>query len=308
MNRMTIKLSEMLTCLKRDKWLYVMLIPMIACIIAFNYMPASGLQIAFKDFSLFKGIEKSPWCGWENFRDLFAHPNFLRALRNTFRLGLTNLLIGFPFPIIIALLLKEVKNKYFGKLAQTVMVFPYFISAVVVAGLITTILSPSTGIVNVLIRKLGGEAVYFLSKPQYFTGIYVIMNIWKNAGFQSILYTAALTGISEDLYEAAKLDGAGRWAQFRYVTWPGIMPTVITLLIINVGQIINVGYETILLLYQPATYEAADVISTMVYREGLLNANYGLATAAGLFNTVVALIMVVGANKISSKLSETSLW
>ena len=267
-----------------------------------------GLQVAFKDYNIFKGMSGSPWVGFENFKTIFGNPYFFRILRNTLLISTYSLIFSFPVPIILALLLNEVRIRKFKSLVQTCTYLPYFISTVVVAGMVTSFLAPSTGMVNLILAKLGFEKIYFLSKPEYFRTIFITQGIWQNAGYSSIVYIAALGGIDMELYDAAMVDGCGRWKQTLHVTLPGLLPTIVTLFIISVGNILNVGYEKIILLYQPATYETADVISTYVYRLGVEQANYGVSTAMGLFNSVVGFVFVYAANKISNKINGMGLW
>lgn len=293
-----------------QEWrLYLLLIPFLAWYAIFMYKPMYGLQIAFKDFSLFKGIEGSAWVGLEHFKQFFNGPYFGRTLKNTLLLSLYQLIFAFPAPIVLALLLNEVRNRLFQKFVQTFTYLPHFISIVVVAGIVTNFLAPSTGIVNSILQLLGGEKLYFLTKPEYFRTIYIIsMDIWKEMGFGAIVYIAALAGVNPALYEAAKIDGANRFQIIWNVTLPSIIPTIAIMLILKIGQLMEVGYEAIILLYQPATYETADVISTYVYRSGLQEGQYDLATAAGLFNATVSLLLVITANRLSKKLTETGLW
>ncbi|WP_312880478.1 ABC transporter permease [Paenibacillus phytorum] len=293
-----------------QEWrLYLLLIPFLAWYVLFMYKPMYGLQIAFKDFSLFKGIEGSAWVGLEHFKQFFNGPYFGRTLKNTLLLSVYQLIFAFPAPIVLALLLNEVRNRLFQKFVQTFTYLPHFISIVVVAGIVTNFLAPSTGIVNSILQLLGGEKLYFLTKPEYFRTIYIIsMDIWKEMGFGAIVYIAALAGVNPALYEAAKIDGAGRFQIIWNVTLPSIIPTIAIMLILKIGQLMEVGYEAIILLYQPATYETADVISTYVYRSGLQEGQYDLATAAGLFNASVSLLLVIMANRLSKKLTDTGLW
>ncbi|MCT4685796.1 ABC transporter permease [Vallitalea sp.] len=296
------------TNLLRYWQLYIMLIPFVLFYIIFLYKPLYGIQIAFKDYSIFKGIEASPWVGFKHFSTFFNSPYFMRTLVNTFLINLYGLVFGFPLPIILALLLNEVKNKYFKNSVQTAIYLPHFISTVVVAGIVTNFLAPTNGIVNIILEKLGGEKIYFLTKPEYFRTIFTSMNIWKEAGFGTIVYLSALAGIDQNLYEAAKIDGANRWKQTLHVTMPSLVPTIVILLILKMGSILKVGYEAIILLYQPVTYKTADVISTYVYRSGIADCQYDFATAVGIFNSVVSLILVWTANRLSKRMSETSLW
>ncbi|WP_339288945.1 ABC transporter permease subunit [Paenibacillus sp. FSL E2-0201] len=306
---MLLNFKEIKTNLIRDRYLYLLLIPFLAWYIIFAYKPMYGLQIAFKDFSVYKGIEASPWVGFEHFETFFKSPYFWRLLKNTVLLSLYQLLFAFPVPIILALLFNELKNGVFKATVQTFTYLPHFISVVVVAGIVTNFLAPSNGIVNILIEMMGGEKQYFLTNPDYFRTIFIgSMDIWKEAGFGTIIYIAALSGVNPALYEAAVIDGANKWKQMWHITLPAIIPTISIMLVMKVGSMLEVGYEAIILLYQPATYETADVINTYVYRSGLQDARYDLATAVGLFNAVVGFILVVFANKMSKKLTETGLW
>ncbi len=291
-----------------DRQLYIMLIPFLLFYALFVYKPMWGLQVAFKDYNIFKGMSGSDWVGFKNFQTVFGNPYFFRILKNTLLISFYSLVFSFPMPIILALLLNEVRNKKFKGIVQTFTYLPYFISAVVVCGMVTSFLSPSTGIVNIILDKLGFDKVYFLSKPQYFRTIFILQGIWQNTGYSSIVYIAALGGIDMELYDAAKVDGCGRWKQMLHVTLPGLLPTIVTLFIINVGNVLNVNYEKIILLYQPATYETADVINSYVYRLGIEQSNYGVSTAMGLFNSAVGFVLVYVANKMSNKINGTGLW
>ena len=270
--------------------------------------PMYGMVIAFKDYSLFRGISGSEWVGLKNFKDFLTSPEFYVTLKNTLMLNVYSLLLEFPFAILLALMLNEVKNKYFKTIVQTASFIPYFIAIVVATGITINILSPSTGVVNVFLEKLGFERVYFLAKPEFFRGIFTGLNMWKTAGFNAVIYLAALTAVDEQLYEAAKIDGANKFQQLRHITIPAIIPTIVVMLVLKVGSMLNVAFETVLLLYQPATYETADVISTYVYRTGMLMQDFGLATAVGLFNAVVGFILVYSANRWSKKVTQSSLW
>lgn len=293
--------------LRSNAALYVMLIPLLVYLLLFVYKPMWGLQIAFKDYSLFGGLSDSAWVGFDNFKTFLTGPYFGRLLKNTILIGFYGLLFGFPAPIILAILLNEVRNLTYKKTVQTMFYLPYFVSTVVVAGIITNLLAPS-GLVNVVLQKMGFESVYFMSDPKYFRSIYTIMGIWQNCGYTAVIYMAALAGIDMEQYEASRIDGAGKWKQIWHITLPGIMPTVVVMLIMSCGSLINVGAETIILLYQPSTYETADVISSYVFRIGMTEGDYGMATAVGLFNSVVGLIFVALANTISKRVSEYSLW
>lgn len=300
------------TNLKTDiikNWrLLVLLLPGLIWYLMFCYRPMVGLRMAFYDYNIFRGFEGSTFVGLDNFRTYMTGPDFLRTLKNTLVIAIYQMCICFPVPIILAIAITEMKNKVISKTVQTASFLPYFISTVVVCGMVVNFLSPSTGIINKIIEKFGGESKYFMVYPQYFRMIYTLMTLWQTAGFNSIVYIAALMGIDPQLYEAAIVDGAGRWRRIWNITIPGILPTVVTMFIMNVGKMVKVGYEAILLLYQPSTYPTADVISTYSFRMGIQNGDYGIATAAGLFEAVIALILVVIANKVSKRLTETALW
>lgn len=292
----------------RDRYLYVIFAPVLLFFILFHYVPLYGIQVAFKNYNIFAGIAKSPWVGFDQFVKFFTGPYFIRTLKNTFAISFYGLVFGFPIPIILALLLNEVRTVWYKKLIQTLSYLPHFVSSVVIAGIAVNFLSPSHGLVNNIIAGLGGERIYFLIQPQFFRTIFTSINIWAGAGFASIIYIAALSGVDAELYEAAKIDGASKWQQLWNVTIPGILPTIVIVLILRIGQLLNVGYEMIILLYQPATYETADVISSYVYRQAFQGADYSLATAVDLFDSIVALILVFAANKISKKLTDTGIW
>lgn len=292
----------------RDWDLYLLLVPGVIWFIMFCYVPMVGLRTAFYDYNVFKGISGSKFIGLENFKIYCGGPDFIRTIKNTFMIAIYQLIFCFPIPIILAIAITEMRNKVISRMTQTITFLPYFISVVVVCGLVVNFLSPSQGIINILLKKLGFEPIYFMVLPEYFRGIYTSMTLWQNAGFNAIVYIAALVGIDPQLYEAAIVDGAGKWKRITNVTIPSIMPTIVTMLVLQMGKMVKVGYESIILLYKPTTYVTADVISTYAYRTGIANRNYGLATTAGLFEAVIALIMVVGANKLSKKVTESTIW
>lgn len=293
----------------RKCWrLYIFLIPGVVWYLMFCYKPMVGLRMAFYDYNIFRGFKGSEFVGLENFRIYMTSPDFLRTIKNTLLIALWQMCICFPVPIILAILVTEMKSKIIAKSVQTVSFLPHFISTVVVCGIVVNFTSPSTGIINMIIKKFGGESVYFMVYPQYFRPIYTIMTLWQTAGFNAIVYIAALMGIDPQLYEAAIVDGAGRWKRIVHITIPGIIPTVVTMFIMNIGKMVKVGYESILLLYKPSTYAAADVISTYSFRMGIQNGDYGVATAAGLFEALIALVLVLVANAVSKRLTENALW
>ena len=291
----------------RNKLLYIMILPVLAYYIIFYYVPMYGAQIAFKNFSVGKGIWGSSWAGLKYFKEFMNSYYAWRIIRNTFLINILDVTFGFPAPIIFALLLNEIKRVKFKRVIQTITYMPHFISIMVISGLIIDFMSRD-GLVNQVMSNFGNQPIQFMVKQEWFRTIFVGSGIWQHVGWGTIIYLAALSGIDSALYEAAMLDGAGRWKQMVHVTLPGIAPTIIILLILRLGQMMSVGSEKILLLYNPSTYETADVISTFVYRKGLLESNYSYSSAVGLFNSVINFIILLSANKISKKLTETSLW
>ncbi len=303
----TYSLTNIRKDLKKYKWIYILALPVVAYYICFSYLPLYGIQIAFKNYSFGKGIWGSPWVGLQHFSSFFNGPYFWRLLRNTLLLSAYSLLICFPAPILFALLLNEVRCAAFKRTVQTISYLPHFISLVVICGLIKEFTN-STGLISKLVALGGGRAMTMLSDPTKFRAIYVISDLWQTIGWNSIIYLAALSGVDPCLYDAAVVDGAGRVRRVLHVTIPGIMPTIIIMFILRVGQFMSVGYEKILLLYSSSIYETADVISTFVYRKGLIESNFSYSAAIGLFNSLVNFALVFGVNKLSSKMSETSLW
>jgi len=293
----------------KNEWqLYIMLAPAIIWFLLFLYKPMYGLQIAFKDYSIFLGVKESPWVGWEHFQTLFSNDQFIRAFMNTVKISALNLLFGFPAPIILALLFNEIINATYKKTAQTIVYLPHFISSVIIAGIITTAFAPTAGIVNTMLGWFGLDSIYFLTRPEWFRPIFVGAGIWQEAGFGSIVFLAAIAGVSPSLYESAVVDGASRWQMIWKITLPSILPTIIIMLIIRIGNIMEVSFEMIILLYQPSTYSTADVVNTWVYRQGLQSGQYDIAAAAGLFNAVVAFVLVMLANTLARRYGRTSLW
>jgi putative aldouronate transport system permease protein len=292
----------------KDWDLYLLLLPGFVWFLMFCYKPMVGLRTAFYDYNVFKGFKGSEFVGFANFKEFMGGPDFLRTVGNTLMIALYQMLICFPIPIVLAIAITEMRSKFVKKLTQTATFLPYFISVVVVCGMVVNFLSPSTGIVNLIRKQFGMDPIYFMVKPEYFRMIYTTMTLWQTAGFNAIVYIAALMGIDPQLYEAAIIDGAGKWKRIIHITLPSIIPTIVTMFVMNIGKMVKVGYESILLLYNPSTYPVADVISTYAFRVGIENGNYGLATAAGLFEALVALVLVTVANRISRKLTETSLW
>lgn len=289
------------------KYVYLMAIPVVAYYIIFEYLPMYGVIIAFKSFNIKLGILKSPWVGFKYFTDFFSSYYFVRLIKNTLLINVYDVIFSFPAPIILALMLNEVRGKLFKKTVQTITYMPHFISMVVICGIIIDF-TATDGIISTLLAQFGMEPGNLLAEKELFRTIYIGSGIWQGVGWGSIIYMAALTNIDTLLYEASTIDGAGRWKQVWHITLPGIAPTIITLFVLRLGRMMNVGFEKVMLLYNPLTYETADVISTFVYRKGLLSFDYSYSTAVGLFNSVINFSLLIIANKISRKLSETSLW
>jgi len=292
----------------KSRQLLILFLPGLIFYLLFRYAPMYGILIAFKKYSPFLGVSKSPWIGLDNFKNFFNSPDFFVLFKNTFLIGFYNLLWNFPAPIVFAIILNESRMPKLKKGVQTVSYLPSFLSTVIVCSMAIDFLSPSGGVVNRIIQFFGGKPVYFMIKPEWFRTVYVATGMWSGIGTSSIVYLAALTNIDPQLYEAGRVDGCGRLRAIWHITIPSILPTIVTMLILNVGSIINVGYEKILILYNAATYSTADVFSTYVYRRGLQGGNFGLGTAVDLFNSIIALILLFTTNTISRKLTETSLW
>ena len=295
--------------MRRNWSLYLMVIPVLAYFIIFQYGPMYGAQIAFRNFRPALGIRASDWVGLQHFRDFFGSVFFTRVLRNTLRISFLRLIFEFPAPIFLALLINEVKHKYFARTVQTITYMPFFISIIVVAGLIRTFVDQH-GVVTQFFMFFGMDQQNMLNNVSYFLPILIVSDIWQTIGWGSIIFLAALQGIDQEQYEAAAIDGAGRIKQTLHVTLPGILPTILILLILRMGTMVSVGQEKILLLYSPLNWEVSDVIQTFVYRRGLLDAQFSFASAVGLFNSAINIMLVVGANFLSRKASpdKTSLF
>jgi putative aldouronate transport system permease protein len=293
---------------RRDFSKYVIILPAVVLVLMFNYLPIYGVLIAFKDFKPFIGLWGSEWVGFKYFGLFLRDPVFWRVIRNTLSINLANLVFGFPFPIIFALVLNELRAKRLVKITQTISYLPYFISWVVVAAIFVSILSPSTGLINKFLALFGVEPVYFLSKASYFQPILVISSIWKGFGLSAVYYIAALSGIDQELYQAASVDGAGRLRQTWHITLPGLRNIIIVLLVLQIGSIMSIGFEQIFLMYNPMVYDTGDVISTYTYRIGLVNKQFSLSSAIGFMQSVVNFILVFSANWLSRRIAGWSLW
>ncbi len=300
---------QRLTRRKDIHWqLWLMMVPAIVYMLLFVYKPMGGVLIAFQDYSLKKGIWGSEWVGFDNFTRLFKSYWFPIILKNTLTISLLSLILSFPAPIILALAANEIRSEKRKRLFQTVSYAPHFISTVVVCGMITVFLSPESGVINFLLKAIGGDAYAFLAKPNAFKWVYVISGIWQTVGWSAIIYIAALSGVDKNLLEAAEIDGANRIQRIRYVNLPVLVPTIVIMFILRCGSILSVGYEKVYLLQNTANLSASEVISTYVYKMGLEKADFGFSTAVNLFNNVINCIVLILSNKISKKVSGSSLF
>lgn len=292
---------------QRNKYVYLLAVPVIVWYILFCYRPLLGNVIAFKDYKVARGIWESPWVGLKHFEAFFSSYYFGRLLRNTLLISLYGIIFSFPAPIILALLMNEMHSRRYKKAVQTITYMPYFISMIVICGMLMDFLKMD-GVLTSIFAALGMPNENYLMKPEAFRTIYIASDIWQNCGWNSIIYMAALSSIDQELYEAAAIDGAGRWKQTIHVTLPGLLPTIMILLIIRVGAVLNVGYEKIILLYNSSNAETSDVISSFVYRRGILEANFSYTTAVDLFNAAISFLLVIGANRLSRKATAYGLW
>lgn len=302
------RLKKAFKHIKKDRQLLIIFLPCALFYAIFRYGPMFGLVMAFQKYGIFLGFFKSPWVGFLHFEKFFNSQDFFLLFKNTLLLGVYTLLWTFPFPVIFAILLNEIKNDKFKNKIQTVSYLPSFLSIVIVCSMVTDFLSPSHGIVNTVLAALGLEKHYFMIDPAWFRTVYIVSEIWSTMGYSAIIYLAALAGIDPTLYEAAKVDGCTRFKGIWHITLPSILPTVATMFILKSGNMFRIGFEKVLLLYTPTTYKVADVFSTYVYRKGLLESNYSYAAAVGLFESLVALILLLITNRVSKRISEQSLW
>lgn len=294
--------------LKRDFHLILLCVPALIFIVTFDYGPMYGIQIAFKDYNSRRGIWGSEWVGLEHFLRFFNSPNFWSVLKNTLSISFYSLIASFPFPIFLALIINQLTNEKFKKVVQTVLYAPHFISVVVLCGMLHVFLSPSTGIINNVLASMGLERIYFLGKANLFDDVFVWSGIWQNSGWGMIIYLAALSSIDQELYEAAKIDGANKLKLIWHIEIPQIMPTIVIMLIMNVGRFMNVGFQKAFLLQNPLNLQKSEIIATYVYRMGMLQQQFDFSTAIGLFNNIVNIILLVTVNQICKKLNETSLF
>lgn len=294
--------------LKKHWELYLLVLPPVLYLLIFKYIPMVGVQIAFKDFSVVKGIWGSPWVGFKHFEAFFQSPNFWLLIKNTIGISFYSLIAGFPIPILLALALNEIRTGYFKKTVQMVTYAPHFISTVVMVSIIILMLSPHVGVVDKLFTLLGFPMTNFMGIPEYFKSIYVWSGVWQGMGYSSIIYIAALAGVDPSLYEAAKMDGASRLRKIWHIDLPSLVPVTVIMLILSLGSIMGVGFEKIYLMQNPLNTSASEVISTYVYKVGLIGANFSFSSAVGFFNSIINLILLVIVNGISRKVSQNSLW
>ncbi len=297
-----------LTRFRHNADMYLLLLPGLLLLILFKYVPMYGIAIAFQDYNIFEGIGGSPWVGFTHFMKMFHSSEFYQVLWNTLALNIYKIIFMFPVPIILALMLNEIRNKVFTSTVQTILYIPHFLSWVVVGGLFGTILSQSSGIVNMLIKSLGGESIPFMTSNNWFRSVLVASATWKEAGYSAIIYIAAISGISQEIYEAAKIDGAGRIKQMIYITIPELSSTIILMLILRLGEILVNGTEQVLMMYNPVVYEVGDIIGSYVYRMGIGKMEYSFTTAVGLFESVVGFVLVLSGNALSKKMLGKSIW
>ncbi|MCL2867051.1 MAG: ABC transporter permease subunit [Clostridia bacterium] len=291
-----------------NRYLYMLLVPCVVYFMVFSYAPMFGLVTAFQEFKYSKGIWGSPWVGFDQFRYLFGLKDFYRVLGNSITLSVLRLLLCFPVPIILSLMLNEIPFPRYKRVTQTFIYLPYFISWVIIGGIMVNLLSPTWGIINMVIKSLGGEAVFFLGKDRYFRGIAIISHIWKQAGWDTIIYLAAITAINPDLYEAATIDGASRLKRVWHVTLPGIRSTIVILLLLSVGGLMSNGFEQMRILQNGSNLQVSDVFETYTYRIGLVNGRLSFASAVGFFNSVVGFVLLTCANFIAKLCGEEGLF
>lgn len=300
--------TRLVKALKRDKFLLLMFLPIVVYYVVFSYVPMTGAIVAFKQFKPGHGIYGGDWVGLKWFIQFFKSPFAFRTVRNTVLISIYSILFGFPLPILFAICVTEIRSSKVRRVVQTVSYLPHFISTVVLVGMINNFFSMNHGLVNDLIVRMGGEPVNFLINPAWFRTLYVGSGVWQNFGFNSIIYIAAITGIDPSLYEAGKIDGITKFQEVVYITIPMISQTIVMLFIMQLGGIMSVGFEKVFLMYSPAVYETADVVSTYVYRKGIESNNYGFGSAVGLFNSVINFAFVFIANQVCRKLTDSSLW
>ena len=306
MNRSLKKPKKTLQDIQRYKYIYLLMLPGIVYLLIFRYYPMYFLQIAFKNYTIYTGLENAPWVGLAKFRDLFKTKYFLQAFSNTVIISLMKICIGFPVPIILALLLNEIHNGFIKRGFQTVIYLPHFLSWVIVGTMWVTILSPSTGIVNTIIKALGGKPIFFMANTSWFRWVLLFTNIWKESGWGTIVYLAAISGIDQEIYESALMDGAGRFKQIWYITLPSIRPTILIVFILGLAKVLNV-FEQVFVMYNPIVAEVSETIDTYVYKIGLVRGDMSFATTVGLFKNIISLCLILITNYWSKRLQDTSV-
>ncbi len=290
------------------KSLYLFIIPGIIYYVVFKYYPIYGSQIAFRDFSPFLGFWKSPWVGLENFRRFVSSPMFYTLIRNTLSINLLNLAIGFPFPILLAVLLNQLTSKRFKRVIQTITYAPHFVSTVVLIGIMYTMLSPYSGVINIVIKSMGMEPIFFMAEKKMYVWVYVLSGIWQNCGWSAVIYIAALSAVSPELHEAAIVDGANRVDRILYVDLPCIIPTIMTMLILSAGQLLSIGFDKSYLMQNSINLDVSEVIATYTYKRGLIDGDFSFAAAIEFFQASINFVILILVNKLSKKMSEVSLW
>ena len=303
----TSKRNHLKKAIWRQRYLYLLLIPGLAYVIIFHYIPMAGLVIAFQDYKVFLGISGSKFVGFANFERLFQTSKFLSVLTNTFIISGYKILFGFPVPIILALMINEVRQKGFQRTVQTVVYLPHFLSWVIMSGIVMNLLAPGDGVINLIIKAFGGKPVFFLAESSYFRTILVVTDIWKEMGWNAIIYLAALAGVPQELHEAAVIDGSNRLQRIFYISLPYILPTITVMFLLRLGGVLNAGFDQVFSLYNSAVYDVGDVLDTYVYRIGVVDRKYGFSTAVGLFKSVVACIFVLTFNYIANKAGQEAL-
>lgn len=301
-------IRNLIKYIKRDRMLLLIILPGVIYFAVFCYGPMYGILMAFQDYNISKGVWGSPWAGLKHFKSLVDSVYFGRLVKNTFLLSIEQLLWSFPIPIAFALLVNEIKNKYFQRFAQTAAYLPHFVSVVVVVGIMKDLLASDGGVITQFLSIFGVTPKNYFNLPGAFRTLYVGSGVWQEFGWNSIIYVAAISGIDQEMYESASLDGAGRWKKLIHITLPAIAPTIILLLILNMGNMLNIGYEKVILMYNSATYSTADIFSTYVYRKGLLNAQYSFAAAVGLANSAINVVILMLANFSAKKMTDTSIF
>ena len=307
-NTITFKKTNVLKDYWKNRSLVMLFLPAIVYYILFKYLPIYGVQIAFKKYMFRLGVANSPWVGFDNFKKLFGMASFWEVLRNTFVISGLKLLFGFPAPIILALMLNEVRNVHFKRVVQTVSYLPHFLSWVILSGIFIQFLSPSIGPINILIKSLGGKPIYFLGDDKWFRSVLIVTHIWKSVGWGTIVYLAALTNINPEYYQAAHIDGATRWHCTRYITLPSLAPVITIMMIFAVGGIIEDDFSQVYNMYNEAVLSVGDVISTYTYRRGLVKMDYGFAAAVDLFKNVIAFVFIITANTVANRINEYGIW